>query len=326
MRGVLDVTRQVPPLCTAPSLCVSGDRITMCSCRAATIWCWLAGLSLGSILNTGCGTTQSQLATQQLLLSDAVDRAVSRIDFLPLSGHSVFLDDRYVQTLRSQGVGFVNADYIVSSLRQQMLAAQCQLQDRADTADFVVEVRIGALGMDGHEVTYGIPPNSPLNSAVSVVPNTPNLPSIPEIALAKRNDQLAAAKVAVFAYDRETRTPVWQSGTSVALSDAKNVWVLGAGPFQRGSIYNGTRFAGSKLNIPLANSRGDLVGEAEPEDEVASVSYGEAYTFGDSQGHDEPDDEGLQPAGSEVNLSQFSEEVKSEPDSKDTESPVENEP
>jgi hypothetical protein len=255
----------------------------------------LARMVLGTILLAGCGTTQSQSATQQLLLSDAVDRAVARIDFRPLAGYDVFLDDRYVQTLRTQGVGFVNADYIVSSLRQQMLAADCQLQDRADTADFVVEVRIGALGMDGHEVTYGIPPNSPLNSAVTAVPNTPNLPSIPEIAFAKRNDQMGAAKVAVFAYDRETRTPVWQSGTSVAISDAKNVWVLGAGPFQRGTIYDGTRFAGSELHIPLVKK-----GQVSPDGELldsdsGNVSYLDAYTFEETEEEEQFEELGTEP-------------------------------
>jgi hypothetical protein len=258
-------------------------------------WLWLAAWMLGGVLFCGCGTTQSQSATQQLLLSDAVDRAVARIDFRPLTGHSVFLDDRYVQTLRTQGVGFVNADYIVSSLRQQMLAADCQLQDRVDTADFVVEVRIGALGMDGHEVTYGIPPNSPLNNAVNAVPNSPNL-SIPEIAFAKRNDQMGAAKVAVFAYDRDSRTPVWQSGTSVAISDAKNVWVLGAGPFQRGTIYNGTRFAGSRLNIPLAQAKShertrDSMRSQEGGD---TVSFEETHTF-TSEGMQEDAEEGELP-------------------------------
>jgi hypothetical protein len=34
-------------------------------------------------------------------------------------------------------------------------------------------------------------------------------------------------------------------------SKAKAVWVFGAGPFQRGSIYQGTEFAGEELNIPL---------------------------------------------------------------------------
>ena len=40
---------------------------------------------------TGCGTLKSQSATQQLLLSDAVDRSIASIDFSPLSGKTVFI-------------------------------------------------------------------------------------------------------------------------------------------------------------------------------------------------------------------------------------------
>ena len=46
----------------------------------------------------------------------------------------------------------------------------------------------------------------------------------------------AAAKIAAFAYDRETRTPLWQSGVNSSLATAKDTWVLGVGPFQGGTI------------------------------------------------------------------------------------------
>ena len=57
----------------------------------------------------------------------------------------------------------------------------------------------------------------------------------------------AAAKVAVFAYDRETREPLWQSGIAQAGSSARDTWILGVGPLQYGNIYNGTRFAGKRI-------------------------------------------------------------------------------
>src|SRR5690606_5395103 len=41
------------------------------------------------VIAAGCGTTRDKLATEQLLLSDAVDRAVARIDFSPLKGEKV---------------------------------------------------------------------------------------------------------------------------------------------------------------------------------------------------------------------------------------------
>ena len=222
----------------------------------------------------GCGTTQSQLATQQLLMSDAVDRSVERFDFAPLAGKKVYLDDKYMQTLKTMGFS-VNSDYVLSAIRQQMFAAGCQLQDSQEHADYIVEARMGALATDGNEVVYGVPSNKSISSAASVLPNVPDIPALPEIAFAKRQEQLGAAKVAVFAYDRITRTPVWQSGTSVATSDAKDTWILGAGPFQSGTIYKGTRFAGSKLINPLQKKMASDEDAKRP----SGVAISQEHTF-----------------------------------------------
>ena len=73
----------------------------------------LAVLVLLPILFTsGCGTTTQRLATEQLLISDAVDQAVAGIDFSYLSGQTVFLDTTYLKSIR--GNGFANTEYIVS--------------------------------------------------------------------------------------------------------------------------------------------------------------------------------------------------------------------
>lgn len=204
----------------------------------------------------GCGTTKNTIATEQLLLSDAVDGAVARVDFTPLVHQKVFFDTQYMKNYK--GIGFVNIEYVTSSLRQQMVAAGLLLQDKEETADFVVEGRIGALGADSHEVIYGIPSTSVLNdavNAVAAVSRGPKVPGIPELALAKRSNQIAAAKIAFFAYDRETRERVWQSGMMTGRSTAKDLWILGAGPFQRGSIHDGNvKFAGSSLDVPYLNS------------------------------------------------------------------------
>ena len=223
-------------------------------CRTQTLFPILAALMLALGL-TGCGTTKTRVATEQLLMSDAVDEAVSRVDFRAMAGEKVYFDTQYVKNIK--GFGFVNADYIISSLRQQIVAADCRLQDSKEDADFIIEARVGTLGTNGHEVVYGVPASQSLTTAASFVPNVPSLPSIPELSLAKKDAQLGAAKIAVFAYDRETKRPVWQSGVAHAKSDAQDVWIMGAGPFQRGSIYNGTQFAGRALKVPKLNDEPD---------------------------------------------------------------------
>jgi Family of unknown function (DUF6655) len=206
------------------------------------------------LLAVGCGTTKARLATEQLLVSDAVDQAIAEIDFGALAGQKIYFDSRYIKAIK--GVGFVNSDYIISSLRQQMTAADCRLQDNETDADFVVEARVGTLGTNGHVVVYGVPANNALSTAATFLPNTPVVPTIPELSIAKKDAQIGAAKIAVFAFERESRRPIWQSGTSQAKSTAQDYWVFGAGPFQRGSIYEGTQFAGSRIRIPRFNHDG----------------------------------------------------------------------
>ncbi|WP_345683944.1 DUF6655 family protein [Novipirellula caenicola] len=193
---------------------------------------------------TGCGTTQEQLATQQLVLSKAIDRSVAGIDFRPLSGRKVYLDTSYLR--QAKDVGFVNADYVTSSLRQQIAAAGCLLQDTNKDADIIVEARIGTLGADEHRVTFGIPENNGLSSAASLLPNSPSLPAMPEFSLARRDSREGAAKIAAFAYERDSRQVVWQSGIRESNATARDTYVLGIGPFQSGSIRERTKLAGSK--------------------------------------------------------------------------------
>jgi len=200
-----------------------------------------AGLSVLA----GCGTTREYQATEQLVLSDAVDRSVSTIDFRPLTGRKVYLDTSYLRAVK--GPSFVNADYVTSALRQQIVAAGCLMQDASGDADLIIEARIGTLGADDHRMTYGVPENNALSSAVSAFPGAPAVPAVPEIALARREAREGAAKIAAFAYDRETRQAVWQSGISQSSATARDTWVLGVGPFQTGTIRNETKLAGSRL-------------------------------------------------------------------------------
>jgi hypothetical protein len=165
-------------------------------------------------------------ATEQLLVSDAIDRTVAAIDFSPLAGETVFFDDAKLGEVTDKA-------YLLSSLRQHLLASGCVLKANHDEATYVVEARAGAIGTDSYDVLFGVPALQ-----MPQVPVAPALPAaIPEIPLAKRREQRGVAKVAVFAYRRDTGEPVWQSGMAKDESNAKNVWVFGAGPFRRGTIY-----------------------------------------------------------------------------------------
>ena len=208
----------------------------------------ISGLVLALLL-AGCGTTKMtdtpRSATEMLLVSQAVDYAVARIDFAPLKGQPVYLD------VTPLDAGVVDKGYLVSSVRQQLLAHGALIQEDKWRATYVVELRAGAVGTDRHSVMLG----TPAVSLPSVVPGIPT--SVPEIALMKKSDQRGVAKIGVFAYNRITGRAVWQSGTVESSSQLKDTWVFGAGPFTRGTIRQRPEIAGEPLpDIPAA-----LIGE-----------------------------------------------------------------
>ena len=200
----------------------------------------LASVAACAVILCGCGTTRSsntaRTATEQLLISDAIDRTVQQVNFKVLEGEAVYFDERHMLEV-------VDKAYLISSFRQHLLASGCILKEKREDATFIIEPRVGAVGTDNHDWLVGIP-------AINVpqVPLAPTLPAaIPEIPFAKRRDQRGVAKVAVFAYRRETGEPVWQSGMAISESEANDIWVLGAGPFKRGTIYEEKSFASGRI-------------------------------------------------------------------------------
>ncbi len=249
----------------------------------------------GIISLSGCGTTQQATATDQLVASDAVDRSISQIDFTPLTGQKVFLDSSYIQNPKAPvGIQFVNPEYVISSLRQQMMSAGLDLMETRDTADFIVEARLGVLGGDSHELVYGIPSGTGMgtaaSTAVAATTGMTLLPSIPELALAKRKDHLAAVKVAAFAYHRESHKRAWQSGVAIGKSTAHDYWFFGAGPFQRGDIHKGVQLAGNAVSVPL-------VSKEQPNSEGPISAYRQGMIYEAAAPKSKPEPEIQQASG-----------------------------
>lgn len=195
----------------------------------------------------GCGTTRmtdtTRAASEMLLVSGAVDNAIAQIDCSPLSGKSVFLDVQYLD-------GTVDKGYVISSLRQHLLAHGVKLQEDRKASDIIVEARSGAVGTDRSSLLLL---GTPSMSVPAIMVGQPT--QIPEIALIKKTDMKGVAKLAVFAYDRKTGDALWQSGLVDARSTLKDTWVLGAGPFSSGSIKRRTELAGEelpRLPVPFA--------------------------------------------------------------------------
>ena len=203
----------------------------------------VAGLLL-AVVPVGCGTTRMtdspRAATEMLLVSQAADNAVAQIDFTPLTGKTVFLDSTGIDK------DIIDKGYLVSLVKQQLVAAGALLYDEKTRAEYVVDLRVGGLGTDRQSVLVG----TPAVQLPSVVPGLPT--NIPELAFMKKSDQRGIAKVAVFAYNRISGRAIWQSGTAEANTHVKDTWLFGAGPFSRGTIRKQTELAGEPLpTIPM---------------------------------------------------------------------------
>jgi hypothetical protein len=185
--------------------------------RAAT--CCLLGTAAAV---AGCASTTTshtaRTATEQLLISDAIDRAMSNVNFSDFNGYSVFVDDKHLDS--------VDKGYLIGSLRHRILDAGGTLAASADKADLVLEARSGGVGTDCQESFIGIP-------AIGL----PGMPiELPEVKLASRSSQMGTAKLGFVCYDPSTGRAMGSGGSSTALTHNNDTFVMGIGPFRSGSV------------------------------------------------------------------------------------------
>ncbi len=206
------------------------------------------------LMVSGCGTVKTtgtaRTGTEQLLLTNAWDTALQKVDFRPLTGVPVHLD--------TTNITVVDQGWVVSSLKQAMLAQGVLLRPKAEQAQWIVEARVGVYGTDSQNWLFGIPQTTVPQTVTGIPSGT-----IPEISLAKKTDQQGMAKLALFAYDRGSGQLVWNSGTMFSMSTAKDLYLGGIGPIQSGTIRpGGSEFIGMKLPLTADES-------AEVEEESA---------------------------------------------------------
>ena len=174
-------------------------------------------------LLTGCASTSSsdtsRTGMEQLLLSDAIDQSLSKIDFRPLAGKAVFVDAQYLDCC--------DKGYVVGGVRHRVVTAGGRLAKDADSSECVCEIRSGGVGTDRQETYLGTP-----NIALPGI--TPI--EVPEIKVWNKKRQTATAKIGVMVYDTKTRVPLGPGGMSLARSDDANTFLMGVGPWQGGSV------------------------------------------------------------------------------------------
>ncbi|HTU26282.1 MAG TPA: DUF6655 family protein [Pirellulales bacterium] len=185
-----------------------------------SIGCTLIGLLL---LLGGCATIKesdtARTGIEQLLISTAVDRALDKIDFAPVRGTKVCLDEKHLDC--------VDKEYVLVALHHRLLAQGCTLCEKAEDADVLMEISSGGVGTDRQDLFVGVP-------EIPLAPPSPI--AIPKLSLFNRSKAMGTAKLLVVAYDNKSKRPVMNSGYALARSDFKNVSILAAGGIQSGSV------------------------------------------------------------------------------------------
>lgn len=176
---------------------------------------------IGMIFVIGCSSTSTsntaRTAKEQLLLSNAVDQSLDKVDFSPLKGQKVFLEEKYLEC--------VDKNYVVGSIRHRIMRAGAHLAGTADDADVVMEVRSGGVGTDTTDAFLGTPEFV-----------LPGMLTLPEVRFIERKAQFGYSKLAIATYDAKTKQALGDGGMSMARSDDNNWNVFGFGPFQDGTL------------------------------------------------------------------------------------------
>lgn len=169
---------------------------------------------------SGCTTARqsntARTAREQLLISNAVDQALSKVDFSAFQGQRVVVDDKYLECS--------DKGYVVGSIRHRLMINGATIAPKPEDADIVMELRSGGVGTDDSNSFLGIP---------EIV--LPGMLTLPEVKLVTRTRQSALAKIGLVAYDAKTQQLLGAGGVSSSMSDDTNLYVLGIGPFQSGS-------------------------------------------------------------------------------------------
>lgn len=178
------------------------------ACRICLL---MLALALGAC--TSARETQPQrTATEQLLLSSAVDHALDRLDLRIPPGTRLWVDDGYFDAF-DQG-------YAIGAIRDALLRRGGRLVRSRDQADAVVEIRAGALSVDEAETLVGIP------SIAVPVPLT-GIVDTPELALLKHAEQRGLVKIGMTIYDAGNGALLpWSPRTPLIGQSHSTRWVV----------------------------------------------------------------------------------------------------
>jgi len=192
---------------------------------------WLLLFVSMGCLSGGCAsvriTDPVATATQQFLLTQAIEDAVDQLDTNVVRDRTVFVKSTYLDIPEKQ--------FLIASVRARLLHMGVRLTDTREQASLVVELRSEAVGIDRAENLIGLPamflPAGPSIGGMEI-----NTLILPEIAFYKKIDQRGYASVAFVAYWQDTGDLAGASGPTYGFTTRQDVWIMGVGPTSTGNI------------------------------------------------------------------------------------------
>lgn len=164
-------------------------------------------------------TEPPETATEQLLITTAIDNAVANMNVAIPPGTRIFFDGSYFDGIdRDQKVRFPKC--AMAAIREKLLRAGALLADDRQSADMIVEARAGGQSVDHNSLFIGIPSIS-IPVAPSYYPIT-----TPELAFFKRDRQTGVAKLAIVAYHQANGAYAASSGPSFGSSNHTETTIL----------------------------------------------------------------------------------------------------
>ena len=196
----------------------------------------LCGMGL-VLLAIGCTTVHRsntpRTGVEQLLISNAIDQSLDKIDFAAFTGVPVYLEEKYVDC--------VDKAYLLGSIRHRLAVAGAHIVPAVEKADVLLEVRSGGVGTDGSDSFVGLPEIT-----------LPGMLTLPEVRLMNRSTQNGTAKIGLVAYDARTMEVLGEGGVTLARSDDSNWFFMGVGPYRQGSISKEVKRATSSWGKPAS--------------------------------------------------------------------------
>lgn len=180
-------------------------------CCAAAVCFLVSGCADPRITNTG------RNAIEQFLLTNAVDRSVSKMDFRMLAGEKIRID---YSNLTPQ----TEKNYVQAILEARVAAAGAIIALKAEEAKYVLRPVCAALATEDNKIMFGTPqlPVPIPDMSLSLV--------IPELPLFKRINRYGHCKLAIEVLEAKTNKQARVIGPAVSSSIYTN-WVICFIPF-----------------------------------------------------------------------------------------------